>query len=222
MNKITLLFAGSSFIVAFLLSMPVSAQFKKGTLMLGTTVGSTTYSDANSQYDYDNGNTTSTTTHAYTLGMGPEVGVFLSSSVVLGATLTFNFNNSNETATNHDVNNTLSGSNDGNTTTTVMLEPMLRYYFAGSPKKNWFYMELHSGAGTGICRSSGNGYTTDATSTSYGNTYSHLSSDNANIIGDDRPDSYHENDRRHDDDAICILQYKNPVNTSQRSTCTPF
>lgn len=168
MKKITLLFAGSFFIITFLLSMPVSAQFKKGTLMLGTTVGSTTYSDAKSQYDYDNGNTTSTNTHAYTLGFGPEVGVFVSSSVVLGATLTFDFNNSNEAATNHDVNNTTSGSNDGNTTATVMLEPMVRYYFAGSPKKNWFYMELHSGAGTGIGRSSGNGYTTATTSTTSG------------------------------------------------------
>ena len=168
MKKITLLFAGSFFIVSFLLSMPASAQFKKGTLMLGTTAGSTTYSIANSRYDYDNGNTTATTTHAYTLGIGPEAGVFISSSTVLGATLTFNFNNSNETATNHNVNNTTSGGNDGNTTATVMLEPMLRYYFAGSPKKNWFYMELHSGAGTGVGRSSGNGYTTAATSTTYG------------------------------------------------------
>ena len=168
MKKITVLFAASSFILIFLFSVPASAQFKKGSLMLGTTVGSTTYSDANSHYDYENGNTTSTTTHAYTLGIGPEAGVFLSSSVVLGATLTFNFNNSNSTATNNFVNNTTSGSNNGNTTATVMLEPMLRYYFAGSPKKNWFYMELHSGAGTGVGRSSGNGYTTAATSTSYG------------------------------------------------------
>ena len=168
MKKFTLLFAGSSFIVTFLLSIPASAQFKKGTLVLGTTVGSTTYSIANSHYDYDNGNTTSTIPHAYTLGVGPEAGVFVSSSVLLGAALTFNFNNSNETAANDNVNNTTSGSDNGNTTATVMLEPMLRYYFAGSPKKNWFYMELHSGAGMGIGRSSGNGYNTAATSTTSG------------------------------------------------------
>ena len=51
MKKITVLFAKSFFIVSFLLcmfiflsSIPASAQFKKGTLMLGITAGSTTYS----------------------------------------------------------------------------------------------------------------------------------------------------------------------------------
>ena len=38
------------------------AQFNKGTLMLGTTIGSTAYSSANSDYDYVNGEVRNTGT----------------------------------------------------------------------------------------------------------------------------------------------------------------
>jgi hypothetical protein len=148
--------------------MPASAQFKKGTLVLGTTLGSTAYSDANSDYNFDNGSTRSTSTHTYTLGIGPQVGVFISSSVVLGGTLSFNLNNSHGKTTNNSPNTTSSGSSNVTTTTVGMLEPFLRYYFAGSPQKNWFYMQVHGGAGTGTGSSSGSGYTATATSTTYG------------------------------------------------------
>ena len=152
----------------FLFSIPVSAQFKKGTLMLGTTIGSTAYSDANSDYNFDNGDTRSTSTHTYTLGIGPQIGVFVSSSVVVGGTFSFNLTNSNTKTTYSSANSAASGGSNATTTTVGMVDPLLRYYFAGSPQKNWFYMQVHGGVGTGTGSSSGSGYTATATSTTYG------------------------------------------------------
>jgi len=151
-----------------MLSMPVNAQFKKGTLMLGTTIGSTAYSDANSDYNFDNGDTRSASTHTYTLGIGPQIGIFVSSSVVVGGTLSFNLNNSHTASTNNSPNGAPSGGSNATTTTVGMLEPLLRYYFAGSPQKNWFYLQVHGGVGTGAGNSSGSGYTATTTSTTYG------------------------------------------------------
>ena len=56
MKKLILLMLFSGLFI----SMRVHAQFAKGTLMLGTTLGSTGYSSANSDYGYDVGTVTVT------------------------------------------------------------------------------------------------------------------------------------------------------------------
>src|SRR5258707_14490023 len=72
------------------LALHVSAQFKPGTLMLGSTLGSTTYTSGNSDYSYDNGNTRSISNKAYSLTAGPQLGVFVSPNLGIGGTHSVN------------------------------------------------------------------------------------------------------------------------------------
>src|SRR5450432_4886723 len=95
----------------------VKAQFAKGTVMLGTTIGSTGYSSANSDYDYDAGELRSTGTNTFTFSIGPQIGVFLSPRLVLGATPAFNITTSHATNNITNTNNTFSASTTNTTTT---------------------------------------------------------------------------------------------------------
>src|SRR5450432_2731821 len=88
----------------------VKAQFAKGTIMLGTTIGSTGYSSANSDYGYDVGTVKNTGTNTFTFSVGPQVGVFLSPHLVFGATPAFSISTSHVNSTTMNTNNTSSGS----------------------------------------------------------------------------------------------------------------
>jgi Outer membrane protein beta-barrel domain len=162
MKKLILLM----FSMCLLLCFSSQAQFVKGTLMLGTTIGSTGYSSANSDYGYDVGTLKNTGTNTFTFSVGPQVGVFLSPRLVLGVTPAFNITTSHVNSTTTNTNNTTSGSTTSTTTTTVSLGPFMRYYFAGIPGSNWFYFQVNGAVGTGTGTSSGTSYT----ATSTGNT----------------------------------------------------
>jgi outer membrane protein with beta-barrel domain len=155
-------------IAGTILSIPARAQFKPGTLMVGTTIGSTAYSSSNSDYTYDNGSGKSTSTNTYTFGIGPQIGVFVSPNVVVGATLSFNLSTGDTKSTTTATNLSTTGSKTNTTTTSVSLGPFLRYYFAGVPGKNWFFMQVNGAAGTGTGSSSGNGYASTTTNTTNG------------------------------------------------------
>jgi hypothetical protein len=137
-----------------------NAQFSKGTIMLGTTVGTTGYSSANSNYDYDAGNTRSTGTHTFTISAGPQVGVFLTQHLVFGATPAISFSSSHVSTTNISAAGTETGSTTTTNTTTVSIGPFLRDYFASVPGNNWFYFQINGSVGSGTGSSSGNSYTT--------------------------------------------------------------
>jgi outer membrane protein with beta-barrel domain len=153
-------------IATVLICLHAEAQFAKGTLMLGTTIGSTGYSSANSDYGYDVGTLKNTGTNTFTFSVGPQAGIFLSPHLVIGATPSFNISNSHVSTTTTNTNDTKTGSTTSTTTTTVTIGPFIRYYFAGVPGNNWFYMQANGAIGTGTGTSSGNSYTT----TSMGNT----------------------------------------------------
>ncbi len=144
------------------------AQFSKGTIMLGTTFGSTGYSSANSDYGYDVGTLKSTGTNTFTFSVGPQVGVFLSPHVVLGATPAFNITTSHVNSTTTNTNSTTTGSATSTTMLTVSLGPFVRYYFAGVSDNNWFYMQVNGAVGTGSGTNSGNSYTANATANTNG------------------------------------------------------
>ena len=91
-------------------AIPSNAQFSRGTIMLGTTIGSSAYSSANSDYSYDDGSLKSTGTNTYTFSVGPQVGVFLTRHLVLGATLSYNLNSSHGTSTSTNAGSQVSGS----------------------------------------------------------------------------------------------------------------
>jgi|SRR5450432_916951 len=139
------------------------AQFIKGTIMLGTTVGTTGYSSANSDYGYDVGTFRNTGTNTFTFSVGPQIGVFLTPRLVLGATPAFSISSSQVKTTINNTNNTTTGSSTNTTTTTVSLGPYMRYYFAGIPGPNWFYTQINGSVGTGSGTNSGNSYSTTAT-----------------------------------------------------------
>lgn len=144
------------------------AQFKKGTLMLGTNLASTAYSSASSDYDYDNGEKKTTGTKSYSLSMGPQVGVFLLPNLVFGGSFAFTLSGSQAISNSQNTNSTFSGSKANTTTSTVSLGPFIRYYFAGIPDRNWFYFQGNAAAGAGSGSSSGNSYTSTTTATSNG------------------------------------------------------
>jgi hypothetical protein len=127
----------------------VKAQFSKGTVMLGTTIGTTGYSSANSAYDYDAGNTRSTGTHTYSFSIGPQVGVFLTQHLVFGATPSVSFTSSHVSTTSISATGTQTGSTTTTNTTTVSIGPFLRDYFASVPGNNWFYAQVNGSVGTG-------------------------------------------------------------------------
>ncbi len=158
----------AGFVIALLLSPHVHAQFSKGTMMLGTTIGSTGYSSANSDYGYDAGTLKNTGTNTFTFSVGPQIGFFLSPHFVLGATPAFNISTSHATSSTANTNNTSSGSTTNTTTTTVSLGPFMRYYFAGMPGSNWFYAQINGAAGTGSGTTTGNSYSNTSTGSTDG------------------------------------------------------
>src|SRR6202050_629135 len=108
---------------ATLFSISANAQFSAGTVMLGTTVGTTGYTSANSNYDYDAGTLRQTGTKTFTLSGGPQVGGFLSNNFVIGATPSIAFTSSSVKSTTQNTNNTITGSSTTTNTFTVSLGP---------------------------------------------------------------------------------------------------
>jgi hypothetical protein len=164
MKKLVLI----TFASVMLFSVDTKAQFAKGTIMLGTTIGSTGYSSANSDYGYDVGTFKSTGTNTFTFSVGPQVGIFLSPHMVFGAAPAFNINTSHVNSTTTNTNNTTTGSTTSTTTTTVSIGPFLRYYFAGISGNNWLYGQVNGAVGSGSGNSSGNSYTANATGNTNG------------------------------------------------------
>jgi Outer membrane protein beta-barrel domain len=151
-----------------LLSIHANAQFKKGTIMLGTTVGTTGYSSAGSDYNYDAGELRSAGNNTFTFSIGPQVGVFLSPRLVLGATPAFTISSSH--ATNHitNPNSTISATTTHTMTTTVTLGPYVRYYFTSLTGDNWFYGQINASIGSGGGSTSGTSNTTTTTGNTSG------------------------------------------------------
>jgi hypothetical protein len=145
-----------------------NAQFVKGTLMLGTTIGTTGYSSAGSDYDYESGELRNTNTNTFTFSIGPQIGVFLSPRLVAGATPAFSINTSHATNDINNTNNTTSAATTNTTTTTVSLGPYLRYYFTNLASNNWFYGQINGAAGTGSGTTTGNTTSTNSLSSTDG------------------------------------------------------
>jgi hypothetical protein len=152
MKKGITLLTGSLLAIVF----HASAQFQPGTLMVGSTLGTTAYTSGTSDYAYDNGNSRSTSNKAFSLTAGPQLGVFVSSNVVIGGTISVTATNTrNNTST---VTSGVQGTNDATSTNyTVGFGPFVRVYFANQPANNLFYMQIHGNLATGSGTSSGDG-----------------------------------------------------------------
>ena len=133
-----------------------SAQFEPGTIMLGSTLGATTYTDGSSNYAYDNGNSRSVSNKTWSLTAGPQLGVFISPNVVIGGTVSVTATN-NRTNTTTFTSGVQGASNATTTNYTVGFGPFMRIYFANQPANNLFFMQIHGTLATGSGTSSGDG-----------------------------------------------------------------
>ena len=166
MKKITLFTIVSVLLTC--ITIQTNAQFSKGTLMLGTTIGTTGYSSASSDYNYDAGELRNTGTNTFTFSIGPQIGVFLSPRLVVGATPAFSINTSHATNDITNTNNTTSAATTNTTTTTVSLGPYVRYYLTNLASNNWFYGQINGAVGTGSGTTTGNTTSTNSLSSTDG------------------------------------------------------
>ncbi len=146
------------------------AQIAKGTVLLGTTVGSTSYSSASDNLDYTSGTNInkSTDTKTYGFNIGPQVGVFLTNHFVLGGTLTYNITSRKTDATTTSTVNTPVTAHTNATNYTLNIGPFIRYYFYNTLSNNLLYVQANTTVGTGNGASSGYGENMNSTYTSDG------------------------------------------------------
>lgn len=147
-----------------------AAQISKGTIMLGPTVGSTSYSSATDNLDYSTGTNTNrnTSTKTFGLSLGPQAGVFLTNHFVLGGMLGYNITSrKTDVTTNSSVHAPVTA-NTKTTNYTLNIGPFMRYYFYNKLAKNLFYLQASGTAGTGNGTSSGNGINVNSTYVSDG------------------------------------------------------
>ena len=146
------------------------AQISKGTVFLGTSIGSTTYSSSNDNLDYTAGTNINKSTAAKTYGfnVGPQVGVFLSRHFLLGGTVTYNITYKTSDATTLSSVNQPVTAHSETSNYTINAGPFMRYYFYDHLSKNILYVQANATAGTGNGASSGNGVNVNSTYSSDG------------------------------------------------------
>ena len=150
---------------AFILK--TTAQVSKGTIFLGTSIGSTTYSQATNDYSYPDGGSKTTTPDIYSLSLSPQAGVFVTNHVILGGTLGVSYSHNKTNTSNTETS--ASSSTSMTQTATFNLGPFMRYYFyETAPRKTMLYMQVQGTVGLGGGSSSGSGTTTTTTYTSSG------------------------------------------------------
>jgi hypothetical protein len=166
MKKIMLFALTSGLLIC--IANHANAQFTKGTIMLGTTIGTTGYSSASTDYNYDAGELRNAGTNTFTFSVGPQIGVFLSPRLVVGATPAFSINTSHATNDISNTNNTTSATTTNTTTSTVSLGPYMRYYFSNLATTNWFYAQINGAAGTGSGTTTGSSSSTNTVGSTNG------------------------------------------------------
>jgi hypothetical protein len=136
-----------------------SAQFSRGTIFVGPTLGTSSYQSAADNLDYSSGNnaTRTSSSKTYAFSIGPQVGVFVNDHLVLGGSVNYS-HSAKDTHTNTSlVNGNLLASNSSANTSTFNTGPFLRYYYFDNLSKNIFYTQLNGTVGTGHGVTSGSG-----------------------------------------------------------------
>jgi hypothetical protein len=129
------------------------AQRKAGSKMIGTAIGSTTYTTGTSAYEYPTPSSNSTyDSKTFSISLYPNIGWFLNENVVVGGRLEVGFSSgsykswygggSPSTTKSH-------GTNFG-------IGPWARFYLGDAKSSVWPYVQVSGGIGTGISRSTSN------------------------------------------------------------------
>jgi hypothetical protein len=153
-------------ITILVVSISASAQFSKGTIFVGPTIGTNSYQSASDNLDYYSGanNNRSISSKTYTLTIGPQVGVFVTDHLILGGSVNVGETDKKTNTSTLLANATTTQTSAKTNTTTFPAGPFLRYYFFETLSKNMFYGQVNGNLGTGSGSSSGNG-NNNATST---------------------------------------------------------
>src|SRR5579872_5500746 len=126
MKKINLIF-----VICITSGLSASAQFSKGTIFVGPTLGTNSYQSASDNLNYSSGNnqvrTASSKTYAFSVG--PQVGVFITDHLVLGASVNYSLSVKNTNTNTSLTNNNLLTTNARTNTSTFNTGPFLRYYY---------------------------------------------------------------------------------------------
>jgi hypothetical protein len=151
--------------VFFIALTSASAQTTKGTLFVGTTLGTTAYDFGTSTYTYTDADVKSQDQKNYSLSLSPQIGVFLTDHLIFGGSLDLSYAHNTDNVSNTTDNLLI---NDATTnTTTFSAGPFVRYYFFDSkPSKTLLYFQAEAGAGAGGGSSTGSTLNTANTSTS--------------------------------------------------------
>ena len=133
--------------------MYVKAQTTKGDLFIGASIGSTSYSSVDQNYNYADGNYTKDNVKGYNISLSPSVGVFLSDYFIVGGNLGLNY-----TQEQVNENNTEAVVITSSSTTIASMfgiGPFMRYYFFnGRLSKTLFYVQADGSVSTGSGSSS--------------------------------------------------------------------
>jgi hypothetical protein len=129
------------------ITISVSAQFKKNTLLIETNFGNLRFGKEKRESEAS-GVTTKTNDKFSVINFFPRVGFFINNNFVLGTELNFSYSN----ATSESLSTTNIKTNEiTSVVSSFGLAPFLRYYF-NAPKDSWvrFYIQLAGGVSTEI------------------------------------------------------------------------
>jgi hypothetical protein len=120
----------------------VTAQLKKGNMLVETSLGNISINKGKTKYESPTAVTSSYENNNFSFNLTPRIGFFLSDNFVLGTELGIYFYNSKSKDFNAaGVKTSDSKYNE----TTLGLAPFARYYFPGKNPKSMFYGQLSAG-----------------------------------------------------------------------------
>jgi len=154
MKKIGLLIS-----VCISCAFSTSAQFSRGTIFVGPTIGTNSYQSASDNLDYSSGNnvTRASSSKTYAFSIGPQVGVFVNDHLVLGGSVNYSHSAKDTHTNTSQVNGNFLTANTNASTSTFNTGPFLRYYYFDKLSRNVFYTQLNGTLGTGHGVTSGSG-----------------------------------------------------------------
>jgi hypothetical protein len=156
------------FTLGFIITL--KAQLSKGTVFVGTTIGTSSYASESDNLDYTSGTNINrdTKSKTYAFSVGPLVGVFVTNHLVVGGTINYSITHRKSNETLQSSVNVPTTAFTNTTTYTVNIGPFARYYFYNKPtSRNAIYLQVNATAGTGNGTTTNSGvnvnssYTTD-------------------------------------------------------------
>src|SRR5689334_2216056 len=82
----------------------LAQQLSKGTLFVGSSIGSTNYNSITNNYDYVDSGLRKTINHNFGIGLTPQMGVFVTNHLVVGGNLGLDYTHNKQEIQNSEGN----------------------------------------------------------------------------------------------------------------------